>query len=127
MSLLSHRTTCRINAIDMHKTPRFHETDSTEPHVNNGCTKYSMIFLHKNTIILNTKYEEWNSYLSRKLFINTAHEVIKPFFKFILYKLILPRTKKQCNILIIIFSQYITYSYIVTFSMFQINSIFKSV
>ena len=37
----------------MHTTPRFHETDSSEPHVDNG---------YRNTIILNTKYkEEWNS------------------------------------------------------------------
>ena len=31
----------------MHKTPRFHETDSTEPHVSNGYTNKSMILLHK--------------------------------------------------------------------------------
>jgi len=62
MSLLSHRTTCDINTIDMHKTPRLHETDSTEPHVDNGYTNNSMILLHKNTIIINTKFaEEWNS------------------------------------------------------------------
>ena len=58
MSLLSHRTICHINAIDMHKTPRFHETDSTEPHVNNVYINNSMILLYKNTINLNTKYEE---------------------------------------------------------------------
>jgi len=62
MSLLSHRTTCHTNAIDMHATPRFHETDSSEPHVNVGYANNSMILLHKNTIILNTKYKrEWNS------------------------------------------------------------------
>ena len=44
----------------MHKTPRFYEADSAEPHVNNGYTNNSTILLHKNTnnIILNTKYDE---------------------------------------------------------------------
>ena len=62
ISLLSHRTTRHINAIDMHKTPRFHETDSTEPHVTNGYTDNSMILLYKNTIILNTKMKRNESH-----------------------------------------------------------------
>ena len=46
----------------MHTTPRFHETHSTEPHVNNGYINNPMILLHKNTIIVNAKYEkEWNT------------------------------------------------------------------
>ena len=59
---LSHRTTCHTNAIDMHATPRCHETDSSEPHVNDGYMNNSMFLQNKNTIILNKKYEEdWNS------------------------------------------------------------------
>ena len=62
MSLLTYRTTCHINTIEIHKTPRCHETESTEPHVNNGYMNNSMFLLHKNIIIVNTKYEEeWNS------------------------------------------------------------------
>ena len=71
MTLLSHRTICHINAIDMHKTPRYHETDSTEPHANDGYTNNSMTLLHKNTIILNIKYEEeWNLFQIYSLQIN---------------------------------------------------------
>ena len=68
-----------INAIDMHETPRFNEIDSTEPHVNNGYTKNSMILQHEITIILNTKYdEEWISallldWIGRSGIHNSAH------------------------------------------------------
>ena len=79
----------------MHKTPRFHEIDSTEPYVNNGYTNNLMIILHKNMIILNTKYEEkWNTYLSSELFINTMHEVIETIFQIYSLQINLPKNQK---------------------------------
>ena len=64
-------------------------------HLNNGYANNSLILLHKNTIILDTKYEEERNFLlSRELFINTTHEVVETVFRNYSEQINLPKDQK---------------------------------